>query len=226
MALADFQTLVDGMVRETAELTDADRDMAISLAIERYSKDRPRTAVEDLTAPGGLRLPLPGAWEQDFSDLRSLEHPIGNDPLDLLGDWELYQTPSGFEIRLDGCSGGSIEADASVRATFTIKHVLNASTDTVPVGDREAVAAWAAAGLCDQLANRFSGDSDSVIQADSVEHGSKAGEFARRAAALRRRYFNELGIEPKRSEPAGAVVDLNSRPSHPGGRLLKERRRR
>lgn len=221
MALADFETLVDAMVRDTAEIVPADRDRAIQLAVERYSKDRPRSAVEDIPSAGGLRLALPAAWEDDFSDLRALEHPIGNDPPDLLKDWSLYQTPTGFEIRLDSYDVAALQPGDEVRVTFTIKHVVSAVADTVPPGDREAVSAWAAAGLCDQLASAFSGDGDSVIQSDSVEHGSKAQEFSRRAATLRKRYWNELGIEPKRSEPAGVVVDLNSRPSTGGRRLLK-----
>ena len=223
MALSDFQTLVDNMVREVSELSDADRDRAITLAVERYNKDRPRTAVEDLVSPGGYRLPLPAAWEPDFSELQSIEHPIGNDPVDLLMDWTLYQTPTGYEIALDPHHTSELQLDEKARATFTIKHLVDATNDTVPRGDREAVSAWAAANLCEQLANAFSGDSDSVIQSDSVDHGSKAQEFARRATSLRRRYFNELGIDPKRSQPAGVVVDLDSVPSTGGRRLLKDR---
>ena len=83
------------------------------------------------------------------------------------------------------------------------------SADTIPIEDREPVACWAAAVLCDQLAALYSGNTDSTIQADSVQQTSKAQEYAARAKALRKRYMDELGIEDKRSEPAGVVVNLD-----------------
>ena len=94
-----------------------------------------------------------------------------------------------------------------MRATYTIKHSVTASVDTIPVQDREPVACWAAAMLCDELATYYSAGTDSAIQADSVEQRSKAQEYAARAKALRKRYFDELGIEDRRGEPAGAFVD-------------------
>ncbi len=63
MALVDYQTLTDSLVRDDAgKLTPADRDLAIAAAVIRYSKDRPRTKVVDITAPGGHYLPLPTGW--------------------------------------------------------------------------------------------------------------------------------------------------------------------
>ncbi|MEW8660777.1 MAG: hypothetical protein AB2603_20895, partial [Candidatus Thiodiazotropha endolucinida] len=86
-------------------------------------------------------------------------------------------------------------------------------------GDREAVASYAAALCCEQLVSEYSGDSDSTIQADSVDHGDKARKFGRRADKLRKRYYNELGIEPKRNQAAGVVVDLDGRDSRGRDRL-------
>ena len=218
MALGDFQDLVDDLVRDdTGKITEFDRDEVLALAIERYSKDRPRTAVEDLTSAGGHLLDLPAAWESDFSKLASLETPIGEIPTSLIpnAEWRLYRSPSDTQIQLDA----ALAATAQVRATFTQRHSLDGTTDTVPPGDREAVSNWAAALLLDQLANLFSGDSDSTIQADRVDQKSKATEFAERARAARRRYFNELGVDPKRKVAAGVVVDLDHQNSLGGDRL-------
>jgi hypothetical protein len=111
----------------------------------------------------------------------------------------------------------------NVRAVFTITHEVSEVDDTVPLGDREAVCCLAAASLCDQLAGLYSGDSDSTIQADSVNHQSKAGEFASRARALRKRYLDELGIDAKKNVAAGVVVDLNLSNSQGGPRLTHRR---
>jgi hypothetical protein len=102
-----------------------------------------------------------------------------------------------------------IVANATVRSSYSIAHQVSGSADTIPLGDREVVCCLAAASLCDQLASLYSGDSDSTIQADSVNHQSKAAEFAARARALRKRYFDELGIDTKKNVAAGEVVNLD-----------------
>lgn len=218
MALSDFQTLVADLVRDDAgKISIAQRDLAISVAVARYSKDRPRDKVQDITAAGGNLLALPAAWETDFSDLDSLEYPVGKFPASYITPqaWSLYNAPAGLSIMVSY----SLPVNATVRATFSIAHQVNAGADTVPLGDREAVCCLAAASLCDQLASLYSGDTDSTIQADSVNHQSKAGEFSSRARALRKRYFDELGIDPKKNVAAGVVVDLDLASSLGGDRL-------
>jgi hypothetical protein len=78
--------------------------------------------------------------------------------------------------------------------------------------------------LLEQLASYFSGASDSTIQADSVDRRSKGAEFAARARVMRQRYFDELGLDPKRSVAAGTVVDLDMTDSQGRDRLLHPRR--
>jgi hypothetical protein len=127
-----------------------------------------------------------------------------------------YRSPTGLQIQL--LDAVPVEA-ASVRATFTIKHTLSVSADTIPTADREPAACWAAASLCDQLAAFYSGGTDSSIQADSVQQRSKAQEYSARAKALRTRYFNELGIDDKKSAPAGTFVTKRDSDSWGGARL-------
>lgn len=208
MALSDFQSLVDDLLRDDASRISAtQRDTAIATAVARYSKDRPRAKVQDVVSPGGNLLPLPAAWESAFSDLDILEYPVGNVPPIYISPqaWSLYATPTELKIMVSF----GLPVSASVRATYSIAHQVDGSADTVPIGDREPVSCLAAASLCDQLAGLYSGDSDSTISADSVNHQSKAGEYASRARSLRKRYFDELGIDTKKNVPAGVVVDLD-----------------
>lgn len=223
--LADYTTLVTAAVRDDAtKLTSGDVSAAIVQAVARYSKDRPRQKVEDITAPGGNLLPLPAAWEADFSQLNSLEYPIGNVPPDIIraGGWGMYTTPTALKIQVMD----AISATSAVRATYTIAHVLSTIADTIPVADRESVSSYAAAILLDQLASLYSNDQDSTIKADSVQHMSKAGEFSRRAKVLRQRYFDDLGIDTKRNVAAGAVVNLDLASSVGRDRLTHPRRYR
>lgn len=206
--LSDFQTLTASLVRdEEGKISVDERDQAIALAVVRYGKDRPREEVEDVTGDGTQYLDLPTLWEAGVSGLRAIEYPIGNIPPSYIeaGAWGIYNMPGSVQrIVLQQAVGNGADA----RLTFTVSHIVSAVADTVPLADREAVACWAAALLCDQLSSLYSGTSDPTIQADSVQHQSKAAEFAKRANSMRARYYGELGIDPKRNVAAGAVVNL------------------
>lgn len=225
MALADHESLVDNLVRDGGgTIAAADRDEAIARAADRYSTDRPRVKVEDVVAAGGNYLDLPASWEVDFSRILEIETPPDQIPPELVeqDSWSIYSTPAGDKILLqDGLTAG-----ANVRLRYTIAHQVDIAADTVPSRDREAVACWAAALLLDQLASKYSGDIESTIQADSVDHQSKGRDYAARANALRKRYFDALGIDPKRTVAAGAIVDLDRTDSLGGDRLTHPRRRR
>ncbi len=224
--LVDYQTLVTELVRDDAgKILVAERDRAIAAAVLRYSSDKPRTKVQDVTPESSQLLPLPAAWEEGFSDLLELEHPIGNVPPTLIAQdrYGLYQDPAATKIQV--VDGVAVAAN-SVRASFTIKHVVDAATDTIPLQHREPVACWGAASLCDQLAAFYSSGTDSTLQADSVEQRSKAQEYALRAKTLRKRYLDEIGIEEKKGAAAGAVVNLDFSDSRGEDRITHARRYR
>jgi len=215
--LGDYQSLIERKVRADAgDILPSDLTDAIDAAVIRYSKDRPRTLVEDVTAPGGQVLDLPGDWVPGFSMVQLLEYPIGQVPPATLDEWEIYQAPAGESVLI----ADSLPAAAVVRVSYSVFHFLDETTDTVPLVDRDAVASWAAALVCDQLASRYSGDSESTIQADSVDHGGKSRQYASRAKTLRQRYFDDLGIDPKSNAAAGVVVDLDMPNSLGHDRLL------
>ncbi|MEX2372410.1 MAG: hypothetical protein WD800_01280 [Dehalococcoidia bacterium] len=178
-----------------------------------------------MVAAAAQLIELPSGWEENFSQVRSIEYPIGSVPPIIVSQERhgLYDTPSdGIKIALlDGVNVGD-----SLRVEYTIAHVLNGSTDTIASGDLEAVSCWAAALLLDQLAAHFAGASDSTIQADAVEHGSKSRDYAARAGSLRKRYLNELGLDDKKTVAAGAVVNLDQGDSQGRDRLTHPNRHR
>ena len=219
MALADLRTLVAAQVRdESTVIADADRDDAIALAVVRYTEDRPRSVVVDTTAPGGRRLPLPAEWE-DGSRILGIETPVDQiPPAELTGeDWQLYQGAVAQEVLLEQ----ALDAGQAVRWRITVAHVLDDVTDTIPLRDREAVACWASALLLDELAAYYAGQRDTTIESDRVDWGSKSKDYAQRAKDLRKRYLDHLGIEDKRSAPAGTVVSFRDRDSRGQERLLR-----
>lgn len=223
MALADYQTLVDNLVRDdTGKIAIADRDEAINRAVARYSKDRPREKAEDVVAPGGNYFSLPTGWQADFSSLRSVEYPIGGTPPNFIPPEEIgfYRTPTALQIML----ANAVTAAQNVRFNYTVRHLVDATNDTIRADDREPVCAYAAAIVLDQLASLFAGDNNPTIQADNVDHNSKGREYAARASALRKRYYDDLGIDPKRQVAAGVVIDLDLSDSQGNDRLLHPQR--
>lgn len=221
MSLTDYQALVPDAVRDRdGVITTTQRDTAIQTAVLRYSQDRPRSLVVDVTSAGGYRLALPAGFVDGFSALQSIEQPIGNVPETFieLARVTFYRAPApaNVEIQLPAW----LQAGDTARIAFTARHTVDVGTDTVPVDHRNAVVAYAAALLCDQLANHYATSTEPSISADAVNHASKTETFASRARLLRGQYFTDLGIDPKRQAPASATADLNLPASHGGPRLF------
>jgi hypothetical protein len=223
MPLADYQTLTDSLVRDdSGEITAGNRDQAIALAVIRYSTDRPRSAVEAASSSGDLYLDLPSGWEADFSRLTAVRIPdAGTGKAGTIGA-VLEQGLSGWNIRLERpFSAGDV-----MHVHFTIAHQLGESEDTIPLRDREAVSGWAAALLLEQLSSLYSGHRQPTIQADSVDWQSKGRDFAMRAKRFRESYLNHLGIDPKRTVPAGVSVNFDQFDSRGHDRLVHRQGRR
>lgn len=194
MSLGDHQGTVSRKARAPEDIVSpADRDAAIQAAVLRYSQDRPLQTVTDVTAAGGTMLPLPAGWSAGESRLLQVETPVGAEPMSLLeaGAFEVRPTPSGDEIRL----AIGLPAGAVARLTWAGPHTVSATLDTVPARDREALGYWAAAILCDQVAAHHAENREPTIQADRVDYTSPAKEWARRAEACRKLYFQLMGID-------------------------------
>lgn len=186
--LNDVKLMVNGLVRdESTRLTEDEKLAAISVALRRYGRDRPRRKVVDVTSAGGDSLPLPAGWESE-SELLFAEYPIGNVPPDALS-CSIYTTPAGDLLRL----GGYLSPGEVVRLSFSVAHVLSDSQDTIPSGHHEALACYAAAWLLEQLAAAAINDGESTIGADTTDRRTKAQEYASRAKTLRARYTETMG---------------------------------
>lgn len=224
--LADLQELVDDLARDVAgRLGQPARDRAIQLAVVQYGKDRPRTKVVDIAAStfGALRkLELPEAWKVGSSAPLTIEHPIGGMPPQMVPRhlWDTLFTPDGPVI---GLPSGLIADGALCRMTWTLPHELTDTVDTIPEGDREAIAQYAVSLLLAQQATMVSGDTSSTIKSDSVDHGQSAPNYGKRADAAKARYHELLGIDPKRVQPASVTVAPPLASTTGGDRLLFRR---
>lgn len=206
--------LVKGKVKDDSlRLTDTDDyQPAIDGALERYSRHKPKVLVVDVTADLEPGLPLPAAWVEEFSTLKQVEYPVGQQPPSLLdgADWYLYRAPQGWRLYLVG------EQPAfgnTVRLTFT---TLRNAGD-IPAGDLDAVTYLAAAACLETLASLFVQTSDPTIQADVVNYRTKSGEAAARAKRLRQLYNEHIGVDAEGGVAAAGAVASPNRPA--SGRL-------
>lgn len=217
--------LVTDMVAQgAARLAAGQMDRALTGAVLRYSADRPRRRRAEAVSLGGYVLPLPAGWEADVSEMQWIETSAGR--LDA-EQWRLHEGVAGAEIRLVA----PLPAGQAVLLCFTAAHSLTDAECTIPALHHDAVACYAAASLCEQIATACADNADPTIAVDRIDQTSPAREWALRAKSYRGRYFAALGIassggqESARVPPAGAVADLDLMPSF-GKTFLFSRGRR
>lgn len=177
------------------DLADADYDQALSAGLVRYSTDCPSHAQYDVTGEGPWPLP-PGWWRG--SRITALLSRVDGGGVNMHATRGLY------------IYDGQIKRSDSARLppNLMISYTRLREAGDVPPEDKEAVLNWGAAYLLDMLATRFTGDLSSSVTSDSVDHRSKGSDFAARANACRRLYYDHLGIDPKKVVCAGVVVTV------------------
>ncbi len=214
MSLASYQQLVNALVRDTSGvLMPTDRDLAIRLALQRYSADAERKLVEDVTwTAAGHTGPMPESWAAG-SYLLGAEYPIGETPPAEI-DVAVYAYTDGTrELQ----AADALSAGAVVRVTFTAPHVLAASpdaVDTIPEEHMEALASYAASVLCRQLAAHYSGERETSINADASNTASRAQAYAARAKDYRAAYYHGIGkADPAQAGSGGGQAGSGEQPA-------------
>jgi hypothetical protein len=197
MALADYQHLLDNLVRDqSGEITPTVRDRALDLAVARYSADVGRSLVADVVwLSTGHTGPLPAGWATS-SYLIDAEFPIGLQP-PVMVEAAIQITPIATQIMLVE----PLLASETLRVRFGAPHLLQAGAspqDTIPLTHREAVTSYAAHLLCKQLATYYSGQRESAINADASNTDGRARNYAQRAHEYRAAYYAGVGkVDPQ-----------------------------
>lgn len=201
MASIDSDAVIAKVKDDSGRLESDDFQTAVDAAVEKYSKDRPKTDVQDVAGTGGHDVALPDTWVEEFSQVKKVEYPVEEVPeITLPKDlYSVYRSPDGEVLRL---IGSTPDTDESVRVTITIPR----TADTIATGDVDAVENLAAAYCCEVLANLFTQTSDPTIAADVVNYRTKSSEFAARAKRLRQLYLDHVGVKDDGGAPASTVV--------------------
>ncbi len=216
--LSDLRLLVQDMIRDHSDRVAADQlDRALGLGVAQYSKDRPRRVVIDVEMETARNW-LP--WPMGATSILSVEYPAGLVPPAVLPAraWYLYDNPADETIIVHPAG---FESGKIVRLTYAAPHVVSDEDDTTKAEDAEAIASYASAVLFDQMAAQTSADGNPTIQADTVNHQAKPENFAKRAERLRGRYYDLLGLDPKRVQGASATVHVPKGSTHGYGNLIR-----
>lgn len=201
-SITDFANAIPDVISDdSGRITSSWPALVERAILQRYSQDSPLEVVSDIQGNGTNYLPLPVApgeggdlpvFEPTFSVIKQLEFPIGQQPPQLIldSDFRLYRAPSGYQILINFDTPGPTEY---VRALWTARHLADGST--VPDQDFFAVVDFAASLGAERLATFYVGTGDSTLQADVVQYRSKSAEMLAVAKALRKRYYNHMGVE-------------------------------
>lgn len=134
----------------------------------------------------------------------------------VVGDY-LYEENDKFYKAIDARPATHI---VTAKTSDTFSAALLQSN--IPVGDFFAVCNLSAGMCCQAISAKYSRTNDPTINADSVGHTSRAGEFSRRAKDFIALYERHLGISGGESgksvSPGGDFVDMDTLPGWPSGR--------
>ena len=201
----EIQQLVAGHIQDAAgKLSPDELKAAVEEALGgRYSKDRPRRIVADVTGNGSQyewNVTTITGWQDGFSQITAIEYPQGERVPTLLddGDCTIYQSPTARMLRFRfALANGKV-----ARVQFTAPHALDASS--MPDADFYAVGTLGASIAARKLAAVYTQIGDSSIAADTVNYRTKAQEYMALARRLEQDYENLLGTDPERSAPAAS----------------------
>jgi len=201
MTLSALKDLIASLVRDDAKvLQPADVSQAIEQALQRYSQDALHLVSAEVGCSGYVA-PLPTTWQQGMSKLNGALALNGAETPDVIQ----VKTPDGDEIQFDRFFEGTL------RLQFSVPHLVDDETSTVFYGDMEALACYAAAICCDQLAAHYINETGSSLGVDTVAYQTKSNEYRKQASTYRKRYSDHVGQKTPGTTAAGAVVSWGSR---------------
>lgn len=227
-----FEAQVDALIATPVEVLSTDwRQRMIKAALERYSADSPDEVSEDEAGDGGRYYALTGAgavlsaWVDGFSRIVSIEYPAAAVASD---ETPNFLEPESWDddywaagVRYLRLPSHAPAASESMRIRFTAPYTFSGTPAgcSIPAQDFYAVCNLAASLCCEAIASKYSHTSDSTINADSVDHPSRALEFAKRAQHFYKLYLAHIGQSKDEAEKAaGSFADLDSAPGWPSGR--------
>lgn len=204
MALTDFNTKVDRILQDEAEiLSSANIDSFILVALNFHNKIKPKKVIADIAGDGNYDLALPVTHIDGLSIISSVEYPAGERyPVYLEPkDWIIYKTISTTKLRLLNHTPATGE---TVRLALTTPYT-ESNIDDIPANNQEPFCYLASALAAKSLAMYYAQSTDGSVDADTVDYEELSDKYAARAKELKGTYDTFFGVKDGVTAAMGLV---------------------
>lgn len=212
-----------------SELNAIDRQKMVETAIQRYSHDLPEIITVDVAGDAGRYYPITNlaAWVDGFSQIQSIQYPaeaVSEDEIPQYlepEDWD-DNYRDGSDVHYILLPNHSPAATENFRVAYSTTYQPASGAYNTPVGDFFAICNLAAYFSCLAIAANYGRTNDSLISADSVDHGGRSERFRNLARDFERAYLEHMdmtGDNASRERPTGEFVDWDTMPA-PNRRYL------
>lgn len=196
----------------TELLAEPQVNREILAAVDQFSIDLPLQKVALVQGDGGYSYDLPTDWEQDFSLIKSIEHPVGEQQ-------PVYMKPSSYILHDVGEGNklqflqDSIGISSRFAVRYTVRHDLTETTSTIADGTATAMAWLATAYTAVALAGQALRNKDQRGRGgsgiDAVDFRTISQEYLTQARECYMRYIRLLGLPEKGPKAATFIGDLD-----------------
>lgn len=198
------------------DMGEADYEEHLSAALRRYSKDRPKKIVTEITGASTRYYLINATNFPDFIEgfsvltkVEAISADVSNEesPRYISGDaYEFYRDSAGYKLHFKHDEPTSSD---TIRIEYTVKHTINGlsgeTVDTIPNIHYDAVIYAAAYEACRALAGKYSGSSDPTIRSDVVNYRTKSREYLSLAKDYLESYYEWISDKDK---PASSTLSL------------------
>jgi hypothetical protein len=216
--LADYLTRMGVVLQDEANhLSAAERTGFIQEALRSYSQLRPVLKVAKVEGDGGYTYDLPTDWEDGFSSVMHVEHPIEQQiPVYLSPErYFLYRDNTGLHLRF---FTKTIAADDHFLLAYTIRHSADTDGSTPSDADFDAICNLAGGLACHALSRLYSQGIPSSMEVDVAHTWRQAIHYQAKGDKMLELYETHMaGGFPR--VPAQAVRSLRVIPNWWPGRF-------
>jgi hypothetical protein len=180
-------------LREDAKRLKANDWLVIAEQSRQHiSRDRPREVIADITGNGTKTYTLGSGttalWVNRFSKIRTVEYPIGSDPVAVLqsDSWFLYRSATDTEqLKFKNDSPGASE---TFRILFTTRHAFDPTSSSIDDEDKAIIGLLLGHYGALALVSDFLKPNRSNLPNDSVDFSQKATDMMTLAKELLDKY--------------------------------------
>lgn len=206
----DFDAKITTTIQDDAEiLSSTEKGLFRDEAVRTYSKDKPYQKIHEDDGDGTYEYDLPDDWDTNVSNIISqIEYPDEDyqNPQYLdSNEWIIYKTATEEKLRFTEISP---QSGYGFRYTYTLLHILDATTNTIPDIDFDAVSNLASSLCCRALAAKYAQTEEPTITADVIDYARKSDDYTRLADFLEGLYNKHMGkgLAKEALEKPGAMA--------------------